>query len=433
MLTPPLCDVEQWTPLTTTQRGSVLHASTLDSHGRPINVSFVDACIGICKVELQKSGWISQRIGPFISTGGYDWWLLTLTDLFELTTGEVLATSFMATDEKGNSISYPPLHSHHTHVAPLGVNVNLAVLMEQHGDWLTNESECIPSCSAITRLLPNYFNVTAPLQLIAAMNDVRFQGSPSMSWYYQAAVLISRRATTDTATTGTGGTALSKHYIWSPATPGAPFGTFYIPCSRETFMVFHGTLPLSGKSVRFNFHAHMSNFQAALLFSASPTALKVPLPKTRWKSFQPADISLKTNSQMQQQLMEQPIAKSSLVCSAVARYVEIDGVIYDRHAQMNCTAWTFERGAPFTVLSFNGPSARGTCGNLQVTQHAHWWLTYVARDMRSHYTEGFTQVMTQITTNQPFGHRRWFLHGGTMLAMVSLLKKSTRIATPLIL
>ena len=160
-------------------------------------------------------------------------------------------------------------------------------------------------------------------------------------------------------------------------------------------MVFHGTLPWAGKSVGFNFHAHMSAFQLAWLFNVSPTALKVPAPKITWNSFVPADVGLKSNMQMRQKMMQQETAKSSLVCSAVARRIEFGASIYDRHAQMKCTEWNFYRGSPFTVVSFNGPAAPGICETLQVTQHAHFWLTYVALDLQSHYTEGLKQVMTQ--------------------------------------
>jgi len=277
-------------------------------------------------------------------------------------------------------------------------------------------------------LLPNYFNVTAPLHLIAAMNDVRSKGSPPLSWYYQAAVLISRGAKAF-------GSALSKHYIWSPMAPGAPFQTFYIPCSRESFIVFHGTLPLAGKSVRFNFHAHMSAFENALLFSASPAALQIPIPGTTWNSFEPSDLGLDNNFQMHESIMSRIAAQDNLICTTIVRRVEIEGAVYDRHAQMNCIEWEFGIGAPFTVVSFNGPSPRGACGRHKVTQHAHWWLTYVALDMRSHYTESLTQVMTQrmSTDGHVHGHqqpmRKQSFVDVSMLLLLALFGWSTCVST----
>lgn len=60
----------------------MLHALSLNSHGQPINGSSVHASVGKCKVEDEAmSVWMSQRIGPFTSTGGYDWWFLSMVDL----------------------------------------------------------------------------------------------------------------------------------------------------------------------------------------------------------------------------------------------------------------------------------------------------------------------------------------------------------------
>jgi len=435
MQTVPPCAIEQWAPLNATHRGSVhgsvRHALTLKSDGQPINASTIDAYVGKCSIENEKKLWISQRIGPFVSTGGFDWWFFKSTNFLELTADDkVVATSFMGADQNGHPILYPPLHSHHTHVVPLGNNVNRAVMLEQHGDWITKETECLPSCSAVTPLLPNYFNVTGPLQMTAAMNDVRAQGSPPLTWYYQASVLISRAEVT--------GSALSKHYIWSPAAPGAPFGTFFVPCSHESFMVYHGTMPLAGTSVLFSFHAHMSSFQSAFLFGVSPEILKVPIPDKVWKPFAPAQLGLTTNFQVQQLIMKQDLAKSSLICSALARRIVFESAVYDRHAQIRCAKWTFNCGTPFTVITFNGPLAKAACGAHNVTQHAHWWLTYVAEDMHSHYTESLTQVMTHIvsssTSGQPFGREGLqisFLLSGVMLFAL-FLKKSRGAASHLL-
>tara|TARA_B110000046_G_scaffold122580_2_gene129182 strand:+ start:2388 stop:3599 length:1212 start_codon:yes stop_codon:yes gene_type:complete len=403
----------------------VLHAFAVDEHGRPVDASGVDASVGRCTVkDGNRTSWMSERVGPFTSTGGYDWWFLTMHDLFDLVGGErIVATAFMGTDGSGNAILYPPLHSHHTHVTPRGNDVFRTVMMEQHGDWMTKESECSAACTTITSLRPDYFEVTTPLQLIAAMNDVRPQDSPALTWYYQVTLAVSITSAT--------GSVLSKHYVWSPAAPGAPFNTFYVPCSHESFMVFFGTLPWAGTSVRFNFHAHMLAFQSSWLFGGSPSEVGLPVSRVPWNSFVPADVGMQTNAQVHRHLMGQRGALSRLVCSAVARH-SYDGR-YDRHAHMNCTAWSFRGGAPFTVVAYNAPPLRSTCATTHIPQHAHWWITYAAADHRSHYTEGLTQIMLQAEEEDARSRRAnaaW--SGGGAILLVVMVGHRSRRGAPML-
>ena len=106
---------------------------------------------------------------------------------------------------------------------------------------------------------------------------------------------------------------------------------------------------------------------------------------------------------------------------------------------MNCTEWSFHRGLPFTVVSFNGPAEPGICETLQVTQHTHFWLTYVVLDLQSHYTEGLTQVMTQRVRTKakllPNGRvwRALALLGSVFLISLVLLERSRSVASPQLL
>eukprot|EP00924_Labyrinthula_sp_SR-Ha-C_P010825 augustus_masked-scaffold_35-processed-gene-2.61-mRNA-1 protein AED:1.00 eAED:1.00 QI:0/-1/0/0/-1/1/1/0/776 len=62
---------------------------------------------------------IIERHGPFKSTGKYDWNSVTRTlAKQEYLNQAILGTFFQPVFENGTTISYPPIHVHHTHVHP---------------------------------------------------------------------------------------------------------------------------------------------------------------------------------------------------------------------------------------------------------------------------------------------------------------------------
>ena len=84
--------------------------------------------VGECVVEQSGTeSWHTQQIGPFLSTGGFDWWTIYHWDF-----GTVSGLKALASDEEigirghvlgpvgtqGEIIPLPPLHNHHSHVVP---------------------------------------------------------------------------------------------------------------------------------------------------------------------------------------------------------------------------------------------------------------------------------------------------------------------------
>ena len=108
--------------------------------------------------------WHHTRIGPFVSKGGFDWWLFLWSHVMGLPAGSRIdAAYFSGMDLSGHPILLPPLHSHHTHVTPVNADVNIAVLMEQHGDWIPAEPK---DWDSITDLHPDYCD-TGGIQTVA--------------------------------------------------------------------------------------------------------------------------------------------------------------------------------------------------------------------------------------------------------------------------
>ena len=83
--------------------------------------------------------WHTQKVGPFTSTGGYDWWSLSWHDPGFLTErikaqGKVgLAATFSGpVNAAGDDVvPYPPMHQHHVHIVPS----NDDVFLVPYGDW----------------------------------------------------------------------------------------------------------------------------------------------------------------------------------------------------------------------------------------------------------------------------------------------------------
>jgi len=79
-----------------------------------------------CTIEHddRKGGWIVQRIGPFTSRGGYDWWQFGWSNVgqfHELLKSfpdgiDIVNSIITPVHENGTRLGLPPIHVHHIHV-----------------------------------------------------------------------------------------------------------------------------------------------------------------------------------------------------------------------------------------------------------------------------------------------------------------------------
>ena len=99
-----------------------------------------------------------QRVGPFSSRGGYDWWQLEWHDAGLLSSALrehrdgllVTAHSIVPVDDAGARLGHPPLHVHHVHAMEgdgEGARVRAAtpfsprLFAEQHGDYQCSDAD----------------------------------------------------------------------------------------------------------------------------------------------------------------------------------------------------------------------------------------------------------------------------------------------------
>lgn len=181
-----------------------------------------------CRIPAteEKGGVVMQTVGPFQSSGGYDWMRFSWTDALRFSSllrdfpdgVYVKSRLFSFKDEDGTLLGNPPLHPHHTHV---GTGLSLRspqymdrlrsappdvksfdnfffyeqghVLLEQHYETHCTEAVGGVRCAS-EEFSPGYgFFITShslkgkTLELEAANNDVRVAGSAPLKYWYHVA------------------------------------------------------------------------------------------------------------------------------------------------------------------------------------------------------------------------------------------------------
>jgi len=259
-----------------------------------------------CILPTPRDGgaWHVQKMGPFISTGGYDWWQFAWSDLANLSEVykkhpegvDVDVSSMIPVTEAGARLGYPPIHVHHIHAIEqpgarprvkagpvctkekfMGIKqfdvhkycYNASLFLEQHGDY-----QCTPEDDGIDCLVAGSNNLRrfrVPLDIEGDLNDIRPAGSPKLRWYIQVAV---HWKPIDYSTP-----AVSQMTLMAPLVAdlykdqSTRFGIFPTPTAYESFIWYSGPMWASGTLVRNKLHAHTAAFTLALWFVGTASDL----------------------------------------------------------------------------------------------------------------------------------------------------------------
>jgi hypothetical protein len=354
--------------------------------------------VGECVATLEGSTWYTQRVGPFKSRGGYDWWdyyhydFRSVTRLLDsLKAGEQLGVTAHVSGPMGAGfgeiIPLPPLHNHHMHVVPgtgeyhtnaedtamidcilRGVKCyDGTIFIQHHGDYQCSQGSGGVECFG--RDYTPYAKLFArPLSINVQVNDVRPANAKPMVWWFQ----LSMRLTTVTSSGASKVRSLSAHTIGPPGPltfPMETFATTDVPSDVDSLLYYTGRWPFAGTVRGMDWHSHMLRFQGALI--AACTKEEMGLHATPFQAVHPwvairtvpagfADnLALKAHLlghlertmgsldalmcdiKGNTELVEQPI-------SGGARRVDRlwTGVCHERH---------FALGDVFTSACFNGP------------------------------------------------------------------------------
>jgi len=346
-----------------------------------------NASLAFCQVHTPQGLWRVERLGPFTSNGGFDWWQLGWRNALQLedfALSSILAhwTGPILLD--GTPLPNPPIHQHHAHLIPCARKMYCqdgTRVVEHHGDWQ------FPHLSGALSMGQHYgggSKVVESMSLAAELNDVRCRGSIEMIWFYEIALLI--------RTKHTGNAVLSLHRIHGPGqscmSQFCQVMPFPVPASEDTFTIHGGWMPYGGTMVVAVFHAHQAAFHSALLMRGSSRLLSNTIIASipPFQTTLTASTSLASNTKLRVYLLA--CLRDYVVCHATHASETIEGKRYDRASVPSCVSWIFDAGAVFTAITMNGPTQFPVLSPY-VREHAIWFITYIADDNQSHWTQTF--------------------------------------------
>lgn len=399
---------------------------------------------GVCETDNEDgSHWTVNRVGPFVTTGGYDWVQVGWEDIWDLEEklkaypGGVFVTAQFssAVTRDGTPLSHPPVHIHHIHVGPRpGVRQHTdqykclksggkegcydpTRVFEHHGDYQCLEEEGGLDC--LLETVPDGYGklLTYPLGIEGDLNDVRASGSEPMEWYYEIAI----RWTPKDSSLGRTLKPMHFHNFAGPGTldvtnQNTYIFTFQCPTDHDSLFWYSGRMPRTGELLRNKFHAHNKIFKEALFFAASPEELgltaennlmpsqpylTVDLRDTTFSSLEAAkqfvldrlrqagrDFDERNGlggvgqiNRATQFSRERPRA----VCQGVSRLQQEGGYFYDRKEDTCCLPWRVREGDLFTVLAFNkkleyAPGPHREEYPPTFPGHVGWWLSVASEE-----------------------------------------------------
>jgi hypothetical protein len=358
--------------------------------------------------------WTVTRLGPFITTGGYDWTQVGWENLWDLSAklkeypeGIYAVEQFSgAVSKDGTRISNPPIHIHHIHIGPQpGIRQrrdNYACVkfgkdcydptrvFEHHGDYQDLASAPGEGLDILQETIPEGYGkfLDFPLGLEGDINDERAPNSPPLEWYYQLGVrwVPYREKNGEVSKI----LPINFHNFAGPGNykkenQHSYIFTYQSPTDLDSLYWYTGRMPFSGEMLRNKFHAHNKIFKEGIFFAATPEELGLT-PENKLKldyPFKTIDINAAgfeshdevkkfIFAQLEQSgkeydervaitgnsgynLIQERYSRDRprAVCQGIGRLEEVDGYFYDRREPTCCVPWTIQEGDIFTVVGFN--------------------------------------------------------------------------------
>ena len=278
----------------------------LDESGKGDLIGSADGLlkVGECTAEAVGGGvWHTQRIGPFRSMGGYDWWNVYHRDfrtvqheMDRLISGRKLGITAHVTGPvtmRGDLIPLPPIHNHHVHILETGHETHLtssglidcflrgercfdeSIVIQHHGDYQCTVGDGGTECFG--RKYGSHIKlVDESLGLMAQLNDVR-PVSPlePLEWWYQVVLR------TEVVGPNSEKQPLSTHSFMQPHSvmnPPHNFDTIDVPSDADSLVYYTGRMPFGGSMAGGDWHSHALKFQSSLLAAAAPHDLGLSVP-----------------------------------------------------------------------------------------------------------------------------------------------------------
>ena len=420
--------------------------------------------VGECTTPAEDGGlYHTQRIGPFSSVGGYDWWNIYHRDfgtvqreLDRLPKGHQLGITAHvagAVTATGELIGNPPIHTHHVHIVP-GVGEeylmpttaggldcylrsehcwDMSVAIQQTGD-----SQCMSEDGGTECFGHDYGDhiklIGEPLAIAAQLNDVR-PTSPTapLVWWYQVVLRTETVGPEESADSKK--RPLSVHAVSQPISIDVPpsldnLAAIELPINADSFIYYTGRMPFAGALAGVDWHTYALRFQSSLLAAAAPRHLgldgAVFQPTDTRTAITTATTGLIDNAALRKHMLNtlavnaaRSVTSTStpLICEWQGRTEAVGGARFDRASTASCRPWTFAEGEQFTIAAFCGPRASENEGVqvAPVPERAGAFFYFEAADERSHFTiQEYSHTIDAVgaVASRSDGLRT-LLHGGT--------------------
>ena len=326
-----------------------------------------------------ESTWEFHRIGPFNTTGGYDWTSVALPALPSERASRqgrpsearvaVAEYALGSVSTAGRLLPYPPIHQHHFHVEESGSAVFAGALIT-HGDDQCLAAEGGVAC-IVRRLPPGYAQLLhTPLSVNVDVNDVRAANSaPRTHW-----LLIAVRGTSLTAAdhrldSSARVAALRPltqlRLVVEPLDPrrGYPH-TYLVPPGETGVFYASGEFAVDGQLVWSYLHTHPFWVdEMSLLVNASAAALDLggqPLNVQRtWRAIGAGQLpafrqALVARARAARATRVCHFLRSSSQAEFVAGTAELAGTFYRK--SMGCAPFHLRKGGPFVAVIVTAPA-----------------------------------------------------------------------------
>jgi len=396
---------------------------------------------GRCTQVTPEGTWHTTRIGPWVSTGGFDWWAMGWRDFLEGVELPLAIDAFYtgSVDTNNKAIGLPPLHIHHMHFGPgHGFLPRMSEIFScftqgkdcfspgnifyQNGD--NQPKEIHGGMDAMGRHFEAVHGATYTYNEIAIdgnFNDVRAAGSPPLVWYYQASLRTVCEGCTGIPAQDKVEKAVSAHFSSSPGVNNGHFMAFPTSRTLDTFFFYTGRMPFAGDLISSEYHCHQLHCQKAFFYAGAPhhtgvDRLSLEPPEFGPQSTETGTTGFADNTALRKYFLDElersgraaraqnAVSIPQLICEVTGNVAIVDNgghnEIFDRMINATCHEWSFDQGVQFTVVSFSGLSkenfgdAAAAQGMVKDDadeksywpQHSHPMIYYMSKDGRSHHT-----------------------------------------------
>ena len=354
--------------------------------GEPYAATLVH-CTSVVEPGVRAQSWL---LGPFESTGGYDWWFHdgrlphNMTDIGDAVAVGSYSMTFhegeppAAGAPRGEQLGLPPIHNHHSKFTLVDNFYDQELPYAQAG------SECARGHSTSTPNTPACqlrdfasLGLMSPLYpgdlsnhgyLDAVYNDVRPANSTPVVWYINYTFTLLDEPYVRARQLRPAGTMIQTH-AWKGSTP---FSTVDIPAHEDSIMVWQGTFRMTGDLIGdtriMHINTHSTRFRSALLIHG--TASELGLNQARFfspngcEAIKTRHAGFASNAELIAYLRGRCPAcfemREKLMCSATSAFGVSDlGIAYGYNPTMNCAAplMPVSPNDPYVAIAFLGPPA----------------------------------------------------------------------------